>query len=152
MDPLCKNVEYVLGFYFLNNRENVVLIRKNKPAWQAGKLNGVGGRIESTDESPAVAMTRKFHEETGKHVAIWNLFSVLEFPGATVDCFFAHGDRSGLRLGPDSPTEEKVNAYFVEWILLRIPFVAWPVIVPNLRWLIPLALSGETVVPTIRFD
>ena len=36
---------YVLGFLFRDNCTSVVLIRKDKPRWQAGLLNGVGGKI-----------------------------------------------------------------------------------------------------------
>ena len=55
---------YVLGFAFSQNKQNVLLIKKNRPAWQAGKLNGVGGKIEE-GETPAQAMVREFEEETG---------------------------------------------------------------------------------------
>ena len=55
---------YVLGFMFDSTHQNVLLIRKNKPEWQAGKLNGIGGKIEP-GEQPFDAMVREFHEETG---------------------------------------------------------------------------------------
>jgi 8-oxo-dGTP diphosphatase len=55
---------YVLGFMLDPRRQRVSLIRKNKPAWQAGKLNGIGGSIEK-GETPAEAMAREFLEETG---------------------------------------------------------------------------------------
>jgi len=44
---------YCLGFAFYRSRRKVVLIRKTKPDWQRGKLNGVGGKIEA--EGTAVA-------------------------------------------------------------------------------------------------
>ena len=40
--------EYVCGFLFSPDRKKVLLIRKRRPAWQAGKLNGVGGKVDST--------------------------------------------------------------------------------------------------------
>lgn len=140
--------EYVLGFLFLNNRKSVVLIRKNKPEFQAGKLNGVGGRIEP-GEHPYAAMAREFLEETGKSTtpSAWRKFAILEFLGATVYCFSAHGDRSGLLLNLESPTDELVNVYFADW-LQDAPMND---IMPNLRWLVPMALS-EDGCPTIRFD
>lgn len=58
---------YCLGFAF-DDVGRVVLIRKNKPEWQAGRWNGVGGLIES-GETPQVAMAREFEEETGVKVA-----------------------------------------------------------------------------------
>lgn len=139
---------YVLGFLFLNNRRSVVLIRKNKPEFQAGKLNGVGGRIEPGEHLYA-AMAREFLEETGKSTtpSTWRKFAILEFPGATVYCFSAYGDRSGLLFGSNSPTDEQVNVYFADW-LQDAPMND---IMPNLRWLVPMALS-EDGCPTIRFE
>lgn len=49
---------------FSDDRRQVVLIRKKKPAWQAGKLNGVGGKINQ-GEGARPAMVREFEEETG---------------------------------------------------------------------------------------
>ncbi len=53
---------YVLGFYFDGDR--VLLINKTKPEWQRGKLNGLGGTVES-GEAPILAMVREFREESG---------------------------------------------------------------------------------------
>ncbi len=55
---------YVLGFAFNQDKDYVVLIHKNKPDWQKGCLNGVGGKIED-GETPIAAMVREFEEETG---------------------------------------------------------------------------------------
>lgn len=54
---------YVLGFAFTDDGR-VLLIEKKRPEWQAGRLNGVGGRVETT-ESSCQAMVREFQEETG---------------------------------------------------------------------------------------
>ena len=59
-----KRPHYVLGFMFNINLTEVALIRKNRPAWQCGKLNGIGGHIEP-GEDPATAMCREFTEEAG---------------------------------------------------------------------------------------
>ena len=40
-----KDVDGILGFLF-DDKGNVALIRKHSPAWQAGRLNGLGGRVE----------------------------------------------------------------------------------------------------------
>lgn len=58
-----KNQLYVLGFAFTHDGR-VALIRKNRPAWQAGKLNGIGGKVEESENASA-AMAREFYEETG---------------------------------------------------------------------------------------
>lgn len=59
-----KRFSYVVGFMFNSDRSRVLLIEKNRPAWQAGKLNGVGGKLED-GEDPNFAMAREFREETG---------------------------------------------------------------------------------------
>lgn len=60
MQPVIRR--YVLGFYL--TPQGVVLIRKSKPEWAKGKLNGIGGHIEE-GETPLEAMVREFDEEAG---------------------------------------------------------------------------------------
>ena len=59
---------YVLGFAFTPDGR-VALIQKKRPAWQAGKLNGIGGKVENTEDSTA-AMRREFREETGVDIPV----------------------------------------------------------------------------------
>ena len=58
--------DYVVGFAFnsTQNFNSVVLINKNRPDWQAGKYNGIGGHIEP-GETTYEAITREFDEEAG---------------------------------------------------------------------------------------
>lgn len=67
---------YVLGFAFSDNLVGSVLIRKARPVWQAGKYNGVGGKIENA-ESPRAAMAREFEEETSvkTDASVWKDFA-----------------------------------------------------------------------------
>lgn len=55
---------YVLGFMFDDDLTHVIMIKKNRPKWQIGYLNGVGGKKEF-DEDFIDAMIREFKEETG---------------------------------------------------------------------------------------
>lgn len=48
---------YTLGFLFDYGQLNVALIRKTKPKWQAGLLNGIGGHVEE-NETPATCINR----------------------------------------------------------------------------------------------
>lgn len=80
--------EYCLGFLFDPPFENVVLIKKNRPEWQAGKLNGVGGKIEE-GETPLEAMVREFWEETTVLLPSWKYVEKLTFEGASVYVFAA---------------------------------------------------------------
>ena len=67
---------YVVGFLFRNNGTEVALVRKLKPEWQRGRLNGIGGKIEPNEDSRA-AMMREFAEETGANVDDWRAFAWL---------------------------------------------------------------------------
>ena len=60
--------EYVVGLAFNGEADRVALIRKNRPSWQAGKLNGIGGKVEP-GESALQALEREFAEETGVTLA-----------------------------------------------------------------------------------
>jgi ADP-ribose pyrophosphatase YjhB (NUDIX family) len=57
-------IKYVAGFMFGDRRNVVALVQKARPAHMRGLLNGIGGHIEA-NETPAAAMVREFHEETG---------------------------------------------------------------------------------------
>lgn len=124
--------QYVCGFYFCN--DSVVLIRKNKPDWQSGKLNGVGGALEP-DEYPIDAMRREFREEASKHTSVldWRFFALLRTNDCEIHFYAAHGTASGVSSGTDE------SIYFVP----VHEIATHPVVLPNLRWLIPLALNNE---------
>jgi 8-oxo-dGTP diphosphatase len=110
--------------------EAVLLIRKNRPAWQAGKLNGIGGRIES-EETPDQAMRREFFEETGIEHQAWQCFCTLrDDRGWLVHFFYATGDV----LKAKSLTDEAV-------VCCGLPALSKSEALPNLQWLIPMALS-----------
>lgn len=56
--------DMVVGFCYSNDLQHVLLILKNKPDWQVGFLNGVGGKINDK-EKVKNAMVREFFEEAG---------------------------------------------------------------------------------------
>ena len=89
---------YVLGFMFDEAASQVALIKKNKPDWQAGFLNGIGGKIEK-GETPIQAMVREFEEETGYNTQEkdWQNFGAMISPNWGVGCFASKGDISKLK-------------------------------------------------------
>jgi 8-oxo-dGTP diphosphatase len=128
---------YACGFLFSHDRTRVLLIRKRRPAWQAGKLNGLGGKIEP-GESPAEAMRREFREEANLDVAGWQEVLTLsggDDAGSGVawrgHFFRAFGDIDAARAMTDE-TLERHDAR-------ALP----PDTIPNLRWMIPLMLDDE---------
>jgi 8-oxo-dGTP diphosphatase len=129
-------VKYVAGFLFSGDLSLVALIRKNKPAWQAGRLNGIGGKIEGL-ETPEMAMVREFEEETGLATPVSNWTHFLTMSGESTDgqpfevFFFAcYGETDDLK----TVTDETV-------VLTEVAEVnpARNDMVENLPWLIGLA-------------
>lgn len=127
--------EYVAGFYFFLGKGNVLLIRKNRPEWQRGLLNAIGGKVEP-NETYHEAMIREFKEETGWTTSIksWHNFADLKFTNALVHFYACQSDRPS----PDlitSPTDEELVVFPVVELQHRND------IIPNLRSLIPLAIE-----------
>lgn len=84
--------KYVLGFLFSPNLKRVVLIEKTKPEWQAGRLNGVGGKIE-WGEVPLTAVRREFYEETNVYINDWEPVDEMSGDGWHVSVFATASDQ-----------------------------------------------------------
>lgn len=125
--------EYVVGLMFDEQCANVLLLQKQRPDWQVGKLNGIGGKVES-DETLHQAMAREFKEETGIQTipSRWRLFCTLkDARGWSIHFFYTIGYVAAY----DDLTDE-------EPIIAPLSAIATdPAIIPNLRWLIPMALT-----------
>ena len=132
---------YVCGFLFSSDRTRVLLIRKNRPAWQAGKLNGLGGKIE-LGETPHEAMRREFREEAGVDLPEERWQHVLTLSGdddagaghGWAGHFFrAFGGLDAVR----AMTDEQIEVHDARMLPETV--------IPNLRWMIPLMLDEEVV-------
>jgi len=122
-------VQYVVGFLFDDKAQRVALIEKQKPEWQLGRLNGIGGRIEP-NETPHAAIVREFEEEAGITIHNWRLFCDLNCSHGRIHFFEARGSFEIM-----SKTSEIVAWYQIK-DLSSLP------ILENLHWLIPLALDS----------
>lgn len=69
-------MRYVVGYLFNQDLTQVLLIRKKRPEWQAGLLNGVGGKCE-LGEPAIISMDREFTEETGMAEQHWHQYMTL---------------------------------------------------------------------------
>lgn len=128
--------KYVVGFMFDDLGERVLLIRKNRPDWQAGKANGVGGKIEE-GEMPIAAMTREFEEETGVKTSFEDWIPFAFMHGIDYDSFeitFFRAFNTEKIFEAHTVTDETIGRFWLE---------ALPAHVPNLKWLVPLALEKQ---------
>ena len=115
--------KYVVGFMFDDQIQNVCLIKKNRPEWQLGKLNGVGGKVDAR-ETPLEAMVREFREETGVATLAktWAHVCTLRFPYAEVDFYAAKN--TGFYTAAQTMTDEAVvHAQLVQEIFMGVGVV-----------------------------
>lgn len=142
--------EYVLGFCFSNSLEEVWLIRKKRPAWQAGKLNGVGGHVEE-GETPLCAMLRESFEEFGHADYNWQKFGeytcACPKPGRV---YLFRGIERTEYPRPVMKTDEEPVLSLVESIALSPLKPRFkPTVMSNLAWLVPMALEASAGVQYI---
>ena len=126
--------KYVTGFLFSQDASQVVLIEKINPQWQRGLFNGVGGKIEANERS-VDAMVRECTEETGvlTKTIDWTCYAKIHRPNFyDVDMYFAFSD-----LAFSARTIEQEQVHVIK--LSELPTN----IIPNLHWLIPLALDKQ---------
>ncbi len=133
---------YVVGFLFDPEETQVVLIRKNRPEWQKGKLNGVGGKVEP-GEAPMNAMSREFKEEAGVDIPAtdWRCFVSMEYRGTMIYFYTARRECEVRTM-----TDEKVDWHIIE---VAHDDCGSLKTLPNLKWLIPLALSKDKVIAEV---
>ena len=126
----------VCGFLFNGNKTHVALIQKNRPEWQKGFYNGIGGHIEPNELSWD-GMEREFKEETGVLFKDWAGFAqgdsivknesrVLFWRGFGDDVF-----------NVETKTDEQV-------VVAELKSLDFTICLSNLSWLIPLALDKST--------
>ena len=125
-------VEYVVGFLFDENCNQMALIHKQRPAWQKGFLNGVGGHLKENEE-PIVAMKREAVEEMGVRTS-WRTFCQLGDRRHWTVHFFCAFDSEALDSAQTQTDEEIVRLPVAQAVLSTN-------VIPNLRWLIPMALN-----------
>lgn len=133
---------YVVGF--LHDGENVALVKKTKPEWQAGKLNGIGGKIEETDETIQHAMTREFKEEAGLQLYHWRHFLVLT-SGIHNIHFFTKETMPGVLRRVKTMEEEEI-------VIRNAKKLNWNKTIPNLEWILPLAMHKQDSYDLIRIN
>ena len=125
-------MNYVCAFV-MDHAYNILLIRKKRPDWQAGYLNGVGGKIEF-GESVREAMSREFYEETGISIEKHNWVYVCELVNSNYDSskvtfFTAKLDRIDYQ----NKTDEQLE-------LVNYEVMSQYNLMPNLKALIELTL------------
>jgi len=121
---------YVVGFLFSDDLSKVVLIRKKRPPYQEGLLNGVGGEIK-VGEWKHDAMRREFLEETGHDHKEWREYACISNANYKCFCYF------GMSYDFDqvkTMTDEAVGIY-------EVKFLSSLSTLASVQWLVPLGLD-----------
>ena len=123
---------YTVGFIFNPNFSKVLLVEKNRPDWQRGHLNGVGGHIEPGEES-AACIAREGVEETNLKTRLedWTFVGDMKTADWRVDVY-AH-IHAGAPDDAKTATDEKIAWHDVS------PLPA--AVLSNLHWLVPLSID-----------
>jgi len=125
---------HVLGFVFDPTFKHVALIRKNRPEWAAGLLNGIGGKVEDTDLGIVDSMIREFKEETGVEITDWKQFGIFSSKKYQfrIGCFAAV---SPSVYNVQSVTDEEVCLQEVRHVLCSLPHYYCE----NTQWMVAMA-------------
>ena len=130
-----QRFHYVLALLFTPDRRQIVLMRKSRPAWQAGKANALGGKIQP-GETPSDAARREVGEEAGVDVDSWEEFLVWDDP-----VYRMHVLRAFHAVADRARTAEDQEVFLAN--VRELP----PNAIENLRWLVPLALETDVAIP-----
>lgn len=135
--------DYALGLAFCHQMRNIVLIRKVRPKWQAGRWNGVGGKIEEK-ETPLHAMQREFWEETGVTGLDWHPLARVKGLGWKMHVFQASShDIFNCR----TMEEEEIRIFHVNHAMEEAGLIS------SIRFYIPLAIeTGNGLVKPIHLE
>ena len=127
--------EYVLALLYSADSTQVVLMRRSRPAWQAGRVNALGGAI-MVGESALEAARREVREESGVDVERWAEVLVWEDAEYRMHVMRAVSDRAH-----EVRTMEDQEVFLAD--VRALPSN----VIDNLRWLVPLALDAEVAMP-----
>lgn len=120
----------VVGFIISPDKQRIALIRKEKPQWQKGLLNGIGGKVEE-GESLINALIREVNEEACVEITEWRRIAEIEDTDVVVHFFVSFTDKID---SVKTATNEKIEVHEIA----RLLFLE---VVPNLRWLIPMCFD-----------
>ena len=126
---------FVLALLFTPDGGHVVLMHRTRPAWQAGRVNALGGKLHA-GETAADAARREVREEAGVDVAGWEEFLVWDDPQ-----YRMHAVRAFDAEARAARTGEDQEVFLAD--VAALP----PNVIDNLRWLVPLALDRDVAVP-----
>lgn len=131
--------QFVVGFAFTSNRQEVALIKKARSRsgfeWMIGKLNGIGGKIQEK-ENPFIAMSREFFEEAGLVTCPLEWKWCGKFIGDDYEVMVFSTFTDDVKKANTCSEEGEIH-------LVRVADITELPTIANLDWLIPLVLKRD---------
>jgi 8-oxo-dGTP diphosphatase len=129
--------KFVVGFAFNMTKTKILLVKKRRPKWQEGCLNGIGGKIED-GEQPFDAMRRETLEEAGLELE-WvyrGIMTGINNDGEPFEChiFYAYSNQI---LQFKQIEDELLGLYS------PLTFHQYHKYISNLRYLIPYGMCED---------
>lgn len=122
--------EFVLVYpEYIDRQEQVLLILKDKPDFQKGKYNLVGGKVEP-GEKPEDAAIRELMEEAGLEGEDPQLYGIVTGDWGKIYCYKISIDTYDLNPGENET--EPVSWHRIDELL------SYENLMPNLRIMVPL--------------
>ncbi len=134
--------KYTLGLIFDQSLSQILLMHKTKPAFQVGKLNGLGGKIEE-GETPEACIAREVREESGLNIkpAAWVRIGTTGGTNWTMEVF-AHRYLGNLS------DAKSLEAEQIEWFHInQLPTT----VLTNIPWMIAFAVETFRSLPGQTF-
>lgn len=142
-------IRYCCGFIFNHDMTKVILIKKNRPNWQKGYLNGIGGHL-LPGEGGKQGMARECLQETGLDIPDYCWDSLASISGKDDNgdryiCWFYYSVNIGKVLNK-AKTKTDEGVWEIDLTMRRKMKI-----VSGLEWLIPLAIydynktEGESI-------
>lgn len=129
-------MKYTVCFIFSKCRRKVCLILKEKPNWQKGRYNGIGGKQEKGETTEETCI-REVKEEIGLDIQLTSanaVCNILVADGQDTRVFFFRYFLLSHQL-PHQCEQETIQWFDVN----NLP----PNMIVNLNWLIPMALIDD---------
>jgi len=136
--------EFTLGFIFDSSHKKVLLVHKQKPEWQKGKINGIGGKLED-GESHVACISRETREESCLIIPedAWVFLGLL----STKNSWRIHTYMTTYE--GEMTDAQKGDHEEIEWFSCdELPEEC----IANLRWIIPFAQEQFMATHTCTFD
>jgi len=127
-----RNPQYTPGFIFDSDLNKVLLVHKQKPDWQKGKINGIGGKYEGS-ETPEECIARETHEESTLDIRkeLWVYVGTMHQTVGDVGILAAK--YTGSANDAVKNDHEDIEWFDVSYLPSNV--------ISNLRWLVPLSLE-----------